>query len=98
MVSCRNPALVNTTCPKLRGCCDGFKGPQIPDPIKFPGGIPPVVDYIHSKGLKAGLYLLREYTCHKWTQKRGSIEGFVRSRTAATQWPSSIARQRRSNP
>jgi alpha-galactosidase len=56
MVSCRNPAEINKTCHKAVGCCGDFKGPQIPDPVKFPGGIPPVVDYIHGKGLKAGLY------------------------------------------
>jgi len=56
MVSCRNPALINKTCHKAAGCCDDFMGPQLPDPVKFPQGIPPVVDYIHSKGLKAGLY------------------------------------------
>lgn len=27
-----------------------------PDPIKFPNGMKEVVDYIHSKGLKAGIY------------------------------------------
>ena len=56
MVSCRNPALVNKVCDKAVDCCDNYTGPQIPNPIKFPQGIPPVVDYIHSKGLKAGLY------------------------------------------
>lgn len=56
MVSCRNPALANKTCHKAPSCCDDYKGPQIPNPTKFPRGIPPVVDYIHSLGLKAGLY------------------------------------------
>ena len=56
MVSCRNPAQINKVCHKAVGCCEDFKGPQQPDPKKFPGGIPPVVDYIHAKGLKAGLY------------------------------------------
>lgn len=56
MVSCRNPAQISKVCHKAVGCCDDFKGPQLPDPKKFPGGIPPVVDYIHAKGLKAGLY------------------------------------------
>jgi alpha-galactosidase len=31
-------------------------GEMLADPIKFPGGWPPLVDYIHSKGLKVGLY------------------------------------------
>ena len=28
----------------------------MPDPKKFPNGIKPVADYIHSKGLKIGIY------------------------------------------
>ena len=31
-------------------------GEILADPDKFPGGWPPLVQYIHSKGLKAGLY------------------------------------------
>ena len=31
-------------------------GDLIPDPVKFPNGIKAVADYIHSKGLKFGLY------------------------------------------
>jgi len=31
-------------------------GSFIPDPKKFPHGIPALVDYIHQKGLKAGIY------------------------------------------
>ncbi len=31
-------------------------GRMVPDPKKFPDGIKPVIDYIHSKGLKFGLY------------------------------------------
>jgi alpha-galactosidase len=32
------------------------QGNLVPDPQKFPHGIKPVADYIHSKGLKFGLY------------------------------------------
>ncbi|MCQ4079291.1 carbohydrate-binding protein [Streptomyces sp. RB6PN25] len=32
-------------------------GRQTPDPARFPNGMKPVADYIHSKGLKAGIYL-----------------------------------------
>jgi alpha-galactosidase len=32
------------------------QGNLVPDPEKFPHGIKPVADYIHSKGLKFGLY------------------------------------------
>ncbi len=31
-------------------------GTLLPDPVKFPHGIPALVAYIHSKGLKAGIY------------------------------------------
>ena len=41
---------------------DGGKGPQVPNPEKFPHGIRPVADYIHSKGLKIGLYTARSST------------------------------------
>eukprot|EP01050_Picozoa_sp_SAG11_P028777 SAG11_NODE_7829_length_1091_cov_1.324597_2_plen_149_part_00 len=49
MVACRNPALIKEP---ARSKCDGYRGPQIPDPIKFPQGIEPVIDHIHAKGLK----------------------------------------------
>ena len=43
----------------------------IPDPIKFPNGIKPLIDYAHSKGLKFGLYSdAGIYTCEK---KPGSL-------------------------
>lgn len=32
-------------------------GRQTPDPVRFPHGMKPVADHIHSKGLKAGIYL-----------------------------------------
>lgn len=35
---------------------DPKTGDLIPDPKKFPNGLQPVVDYVHSKGLKFGLY------------------------------------------
>src|SRR5882762_111668 len=35
---------------------DSVTGDLIPDPLKFPHGIKPVADYVHSKGLKFGLY------------------------------------------
>ena len=39
-------------------------GTIIPDPINFPNGIKPLVDYAHSKGLKFGIYSdAGEYTC-----------------------------------
>lgn len=35
---------------------DSVTGDLVPDPIKFPHGMKAVADYIHSKGLKFGLY------------------------------------------
>jgi alpha-galactosidase len=32
------------------------EGDLVPNPAKFPNGLKPLVDYIHSKGLKAGIY------------------------------------------
>ncbi len=35
-----------------------------PDPEKFPSGMKPLVEYVHSKGLKFGIYTdIAEYTC-----------------------------------
>ncbi|MFG2550371.1 NPCBM/NEW2 domain-containing protein [Streptomyces sp. NPDC048581] len=31
-------------------------GKLVPDPVRFPGGIKAVADYVHSKGLKFGIY------------------------------------------
>ncbi|MGD0912165.1 MAG: glycoside hydrolase family 27 protein [Terracidiphilus sp.] len=42
-------------------------GTLIPDPAKFPNGIPALVAYIHSKGLKAGIYTdLGPKTCAEY--------------------------------
>ena len=41
---------------------DGWQGGRdnknnmIPDPVKFPSGIKALADYVHSKGLKLGIY------------------------------------------
>ena len=40
------------------------KGYVYPDPEKFPNGMKVVADYVHSKGLKFGIYTdIAEYTC-----------------------------------
>ncbi|OYQ49300.1 alpha-galactosidase [Flavobacterium aurantiibacter] len=31
-------------------------GNLVPDPVKFPSGLPALIDYVHKKGLKFGLY------------------------------------------
>ena len=35
---------------------DSITGDLVPDPKKFPGGLKKLVDYVHSKGLKFGIY------------------------------------------
>lgn len=35
---------------------DSKTGDLVPDPKKFPNGLKPLIDYVHSKGLKFGLY------------------------------------------
>jgi alpha-galactosidase len=35
---------------------DSITGDLVPDPVKFPHGMKMVVDYVHAKGLKFGLY------------------------------------------
>lgn len=43
-------------CWQLREGRDSITGRQIPDPALFPTGMKAVTDYIHSLGLKAGIY------------------------------------------
>ena len=43
---------------------DGGRGPQTPDPARFPDGIEPVVEYIHALNLSVGIYTARaNQTC-----------------------------------
>lgn len=54
-------------CWMLANRSDNGSGPQIPNPDKFPDGVAAVADYIHSKGLKLGLYTARaNHTCAKF--------------------------------
>ena len=44
----------------------------IPDPAKFPNGIKALADYVHSKGLKLGIYSdAAEWTCAGYTASYG---------------------------
>ena len=44
----------------------------IPDPKKFPNGMKAVADYVHSKGLKLGIYSdAAQLTCGGWTASLG---------------------------
>lgn len=48
------------------------QGNLVPDPKKFPGGLKALVDYVHSKGLKFGMYnCAGTLTCQKFPGTRG---------------------------
>jgi len=48
------------------------EGYLVPDPVKFPNGIKAVVDYVHSKGLKFGIYNCAGWkTCAGYPGSRG---------------------------
>jgi alpha-galactosidase len=47
-------------------------GNLVPDPVKFPSGMKALVDYVHSKGLKFGLYnCAGTKTCAGYPGSRG---------------------------
>ncbi len=52
----------------------------IPDPKKFPNGIKALADYVHSKGLKLGIYSdAAQLTCGGWTASLGFEEQDART-------------------
>ena len=52
----------------------------IPDPKKFPHGIKALADYVHSKGLKLGIYSdAAQLTCGGWTASYGFEEQDART-------------------
>lgn len=52
----------------------------IPDPVKFPHGIKALADYVHSKGLKLGIYSdAAPLTCGGWTASLGFEEQDART-------------------
>ena len=52
----------------------------IPDPKKFPNGMKAVADYVHSKGLKLGIYSdAAQLTCGGWTASLGFEEQDART-------------------
>lgn len=52
----------------------------IPDPKKFPNGMKAVADYVHSKGLKLGIYSdAAQLTCGGWTASYGFEEQDART-------------------
>lgn len=51
---------------------DPETGNLVPDPAKFPNGLEPVIEYVHSKGLKFGLYnCAGTLTCAGYPGTRG---------------------------
>ena len=59
-------------------------GRQVPDPEKFPRGIKPVIDYIHEKGLKFGIYsCCGTHTCGGYP---GSFEHEFEDARQYAQW------------
>jgi alpha-galactosidase len=47
-------------------------GDLVPDPVKFPGGMKSLIDYVHAKGLKFGLYnCAGTKTCAGYPGSRG---------------------------
>ena len=53
---------------------------MIPDPVKFPNGIKALADYVHSKGLKLGIYSdAAQLTCGGWTASLGFEEQDART-------------------
>lgn len=59
-------------------------GTLVPDPKKFPHGIPALVDYIHQKGLKAGIYTdVGPQTCADY---EGSFQHDVKDAETFASW------------
>lgn len=53
---------------------------MIPDPKKFPNGIKALADYVHSKGMKLGIYSdAAQLTCGGWTASLGFEEQDART-------------------
>ncbi|MFM2358413.1 MAG: hypothetical protein RLY16_406 [Bacteroidota bacterium] len=51
---------------------DAVTGDLVPDPVKFPGGLKKLIQYVHSKGLKFGIYnCAGTQTCGGYPGTRG---------------------------
>ncbi len=50
-------------------------GNMVPDPVRFPDGISGLAAYVHSKGLKLGLYSdIGTYSCGGYPGMEGHFE------------------------
>ena len=65
---------------------DGPNGTLVPHASFFPDGMPAVIDYVHSKGLKFGLYTsVGDKTCHGgWSP--GSYEHYDADAQTFADW------------
>jgi alpha-galactosidase len=73
MAMCRNPHLLNESAPHSK--CDSYRGPQIPNPKKFPRGMQAVATDIHDLGLRFGLYTsASQLTCDGYAASCGFEE------------------------
>lgn len=62
-------------------------GNLIVDATRFPGGIKPLVDYIHSRGLKAGIYTdVGPHTCYPNPRYQGSFGHEEQDAKAFASW------------
>lgn len=62
-------------------------GNLVVDPKRFPHGIKPLVDYIHSLGLKAGIYTdVGPYTCYKHPRYQGSYGHYQQDANTFAAW------------
>lgn len=62
-------------------------GRLLPDKSRFPHGIPALVEYIHSKGLKAGIYTdVGPYTCFSNPRFQGSYNHEAQDAATFASW------------
>ena len=62
-------------------------GKLVPDAKRFPHGIPALVDYIHARGLKAGIYTdVGPLTCFSATHYQGSYDHEIEDARTFAAW------------
>lgn len=63
------------------------EGRMLPDKARFPHGIPALVEYIHSKGLKAGIYTdVGPFTCFPSPRYQGSYDHEILDAQTFASW------------
>lgn len=62
-------------------------GELVVDPVRFPHGMKALVDYIHARGLKAGIYTdIGPYTCYAKPRYQGSYRHEEQDATTFASW------------